>query len=822
MTKTFKVTVLAQSEPTLAPTSIMGDVVLEDAYLVNASQKEVDYLLSMSSKKFLYEFYKVAGLTPPTSSGYGGWERTGDANFRSHTFGHYMSALSQSYLSSDNAEDKAKLMTEMEDAVSGLEECQNAYAAKYPEHAGYISAFPEGCLRRIDGVDSPTGDDGSLIVPYYNLHKVLAGLIDISKNVDDGDLQERALSVAEGFGEFLYKRLSKLTDKNKMLSIEYGGMNEALYELYNLTGNDHYKAAAQYFDETNLFNQLANGQDVLNGKHANTTIPKFTGAMKRYTVLTENQEYYNALTDAEKNELNMYLTAAKNFWDIVIKDHTYVTGGNSQSEHFHAAGQIGADATVSSYGAALTCETCNTYNMLKLSKALYEVTGDKKYMDYFENTYINAIVSSQNPETGTTMYFQPMAPGYNKVFNRPHDEFWCCTGTGMENFSKLGDNIYSKKGNSIFVHMFFSSEITDAANNVKLTQTAKMPNEDTVTFTVAAANGGNVKEGTNLKLRKPDWLAGEAQIKVNDKDLELKEDNGYYVVENVKAEDKISYKTPMKVQVYDMPDNPNMVAFKYGPVVLSTALADENIERSAANGILVRVGTKDANAKTTILMENYTDVEEWKKDVEKNLVRVDDGAVTINGTEYQQVQFKLQNTDSQELIYTPHYMRYKESYGLYMFLEGEDSQAAQDRILAEKVKIREEEMANDSLYTFDNNNYEFAKNLQKSDDSSVGTFSDKQYRDAKAGGWFSYDLKIDSDADHNYLNCTFYAGDKGRTFDISVDGTKLETYAFGDAPSTNTFFVHTIEIPKNLIAAAKDGKITVKFSASNSLVGAFF
>lgn len=267
--------------------------------------------------------------------------------------------------------------------------------------------------------------------------------------------------------------------------------------------------------------------------------------MKRYTVLTENEEYYNALSQGEKDSLNMYLEAAKNFWDITINHHTYVTGGNSQSEHFHEADKIGYDATKSEYDASTTCETCNTYNMLKLSKALYHVTGDKKYMDYFERTYTNAILPSQNPETGTTMYFQPMAPGYNKVFNRPFDEFWCCTGTGMENFSKLGDNIYQMNEDGVSVHMFWASEFNRDGIHIK--QIANMPNEDTVTFEVKEA-----KAGTVLRLRKPDWLAGEAVIKVNDKKADLQEENGYFKV-TVKSGDKVTYQMPMQMVAYPMP-----------------------------------------------------------------------------------------------------------------------------------------------------------------------------------------------------------------------------------------------------------------------------
>ncbi len=386
----------------------------------------------------------------------------------------------------------------------------------------------------------------------------------------------------------------------------------------------------------------------------------------------------------------------------------------------------------------------------------------------------------------------------------------------MENFSKLGDNIYSVSGSDIYVHMFFSSEITDAANNVKLTQKANMPNEDIVTFAVEAADGGSVKAGATLRLRKPDWLAGTAEIKVNDKAAELKEENGYYVVE-VKAGDKISYQTPMEVQVYDMPDKPNMVAFKYGPVVLSTALGTDNIERSAANGILVRVGVKDENAKTTIYVSNkYKNIEDWKEDIAENLVRIED-------SEDGKVQFKLANTDSPELIYTPHYMRYKETYGLYMSLEVADSEEAQQHILEEKEKLREFEMSLDYLYNFDNNNSEFAKNLQASSNSEVATYSGRQLRHAPGGGWFSYDLKIDPEAETNYLNCTFYSGDRTRTFDILVNDEVLTSQPFKDAPQNNEFYVQTFEIPQDMIDSAVDGKITVKFSSTNnSYVGGLF
>ncbi len=785
--KPFTVTVKAKAEKGQDGILDCGieNVTLADAYLLNAAQKENDYLLSMTSKKFLYEFYRVSGLTPPTEEGYQGWERSNGTNFRGHTFGHYMSALSQAYRGTKDEEEKAELLAQIRDAVEGLKECQDAYADAKPASAGYVSAFRESILDKVDG----SGDsDENVIVPWYNLHKVLAGLIDIYTFVDDEELAEGALGIAENFGEYVFNRCSKLTDNQVMLRTEYGGMNEALYELYDITGNTHFKAAAEYFDEVTLFNSLAANQDVLSGKHANTTIPKLTGALKRYTVMMDNEDYYDALTEAEKADLEKYKEAAVNFWDIVVEHHTYITGGNSQSEHFHDADKLYYDATKSDYDGSSTCETCNTYNMLKLSRELYKLTKDKKYMDYYENTYINAILSSQNPETGTTMYFQPMAPGYNKVFNRPHDEFWCCTGTGMENFSKLGDTMYFTEQSDVYVNMYFSNTFAFAKQNLKLTQEANIPNEDEITVTVAALDGSEVAAGTNLKLRIPDWVAGEPAILVNGTELAAADDeeSGYVTVEDVKAGDVIKLTFPMEVRAYATQDNQAFAAFRYGPVVLSAALGTNNIEGYSPNGILVRVGTKDSTCQSVITVQDMT-VEEWLANVKENVVRIED-------SEDGKVQFKLNNTDSADLIYTPHFMRYKERYGLYMMFEEPGSEAGQKRIRDKKERLREEEMALDTLTNFDENNSEFAKNLQY-EKSTTGSFNGRLYRDAQKDGWFSYDLQVNPGSGKNYLKCTWYSGDKGRSFGLYINGEKLQDVSITEAAGINVFYTDTIEIP---------------------------
>ena len=239
--------------------------------------------------------------------------------------------------------------------------------------------------------------------------------------------------------------------------------------------------AAEKFDELPLFQEIYNGNDILDGKHANTTIPKFLGALNRYLTVGEDQEFY--------------LDAAKKFFDIVVNNHTYITGGNSEWEHFGAPKILAGERT------NCNCETCNTYNMLKLARGLFQVTGEKKYLDFYEGTFWNAVVSSQNPKTGMAMYFQPMATGYFKVYSRPFDNFWCCTGTGMENFTKLNDSIYYKKDDTVYVGMYISSELRDGNMGVHIQMTADLPANPVVKVVVEKEYEGETK----LAFRRPEW-----------------------------------------------------------------------------------------------------------------------------------------------------------------------------------------------------------------------------------------------------------------------------------------------------------------------------
>ncbi|AEI10685.1 beta-L-arabinofuranosidase domain-containing protein [Cellulomonas gilvus] len=834
VTRTFTVTVPADLTEHALQDSGLEDLYLTDAYLTNAAAKEHEYLLSLSSEKFLYEWYRNVGLTPTTTSGYGGWERSDVTNFRGHAFGHYMSALSQSYSATADATTKAALLEQVEDAVAGLTLVQDTYAAAHPASAGYVSAFPESALDAVDGTGTTTD---KVLVPWYNLHKVLAGLLDIHDYVG-GATGAQALDIASQFGEYTYQRISRLTDRTRMLRTEYGGMNDALYRLYDLTDDPHVKTAAEAFDETALFTQLAAGQDVLNGKHANTTIPKLIGALKRYTVFTSDADRLASLTEAERAQLPTYLAAAEEFWQITVDHHTYATGSNSQSEHFHDPDSLHEFATQQGEtGNAQTSETCNEYNMLKLSRELFKLTKDVKYAHYYENTFINTVLASQNPDTGMTTYFQPMAAGYDRIYSMPYTEFWCCTGTGMESFSKLGDSMYFTDRRSVYVTMFFSSRFDYAEQNLRLTQEADLPSDDTVTFRVAAIDGDQVADGTTLRLRVPQWIDGAATLTVNGEAVTPQVVRGFVVLEGVAAGDVITYRMPMKVQAHAAPDNPTWAAFSYGPVVLSTGLGTANLGASQTVGVGVRVARVDPAAQKSVTVAEGTP-EQWLADVEDNLVRIADGA---DG----QVRFALRNTtDGADLVFTPHYQRHDERYGLYLYVESVDGPEAQARILAAKQELRDDEIAVDGIDNFDGNNFEAEKGLRTggTGTSQVGVWNGRQYRDATAGGWFSYDLAFDPAAPTGYLRVRYYGGDVGRSFDVYVNDVKLKTVAVSNAQGGTSFYLDDTLLPAsalaidgstrykkdvngNVVLDADGHKIpvvTVRFQSTGGLVGGVF
>lgn len=582
----------------------MNSVKLMNDYEQNAFALEVRYLKSLDADRLLKGFCDIGGVKSDAVL-YGGWETSA---IQGHTMGHYLSAVSRAYAACGDSELKGIA----EHIVSVMAECQNS-------DTGYLAAIPEDHYIRIE-----QGKTEGTWVPWYSMHKIVSGIIDAYEFAGI----PQALEVASKLGDWVYSRTSKWDEviQRTVLNVEYGGMNDCLYRLYSYTNSEKHLSAAHSFDEITLFEPLYKGEDILNGKHANTTIPKIIGALNRYIVLGKGEEYY--------------LRVAENFWDIVINNHTYITGGNSEWEHFGEANILDAERT------GCNCETCNTYNMLKLTRELFKITGKSRYADYYENTFINAILSSQNPESGMTTYFQPMATGFFKVYSSATEHFWCCTGSGMENFSKLNDSICYKDENSVYFIRYTSSKLVWAEKGIEIIQTENLP---TVTLTVTGS------AQADIVLRVPDWCAGEPTVKINGYVCGEKPISGFIRLSREwHSGDVVEYTMPMEIKVHGLPDNKNVAAFKYGPWVLSADLGNSGMQ-TGVTGVNVTVPMPDSSVNDVITIRNGS-VENWLANINENLVRQEE---TLN--------FILKGTD-RELVFSPHYMQHKSRYGIYFRL----------------------------------------------------------------------------------------------------------------------------------------------------------
>lgn len=722
-------------------------IYLKDQELLNAQQKTVEYLLSFDANRFLFEIYKVAGLPPLTDSGYQGWERSNQINFRGHFFGHYLTALSQVILECHDIKVQNELHHQLTNAINGLSQAQ----AHYDGNPGYVSAFREIALDEVEGYQIDMNQRENVLVPWYNLDKILSGLVSTYNNISqiDHELAKKGLEVANEFGLYVYDRMQRLPSQQSLLNIEYGAMNATLYDLFRATKDYRHFEAATFFDEVELFESLAKGDDVLAGKHANTTLPKLLGALKHYQavndILSRPEEFPEMPKELLANN-HMYLTAAIKFWDIVVEHHTYVTGGNSQSEHFHEADQLYHDAE--HRNGDCTCETCNTYNMLRLSRELFKETLDKRYLDFYERIYINAILASQNPKTGMMMYFQPMGVGYNKVYNRPFDEFWCCTGTGIESFTKLSDSLYfyDSQSNKLLLNLYFSNEIHLMDHNLNINVDV---NRTTGSVLLKATQFDMSKhvEKINIELRLPTW-SNEKQVKFNG---ELKTiDEKDYANFRLTTGDVVELILPYDLAIVPANDNPEYIAFTYGPYVLSSRLGTNNLDAYNPNGILVRVGTQDTNYSDSLTPIYELDSNEHFSE----RYRVKPSQDRLFEVTFDHLE--------ENLLFAPYYQAHNERYGLYYKLF---SSSDAERNVSDSNVLGE-------LNLFDGNNSEYGLSL-KQHKSEVGTYNNLTYRQANPGGAFGYMFDLNDAKGVLNIRLTFHQSDADKLMNYSIKADEV-------------------------------------------------
>ncbi|HZB45271.1 MAG TPA: beta-L-arabinofuranosidase domain-containing protein [Pyrinomonadaceae bacterium] len=766
----------ARAKP-FAPTAepfALRQVELLDSPFRAAMERNAKYLLALDPDRLLHNARKYAGLRPKGEL-YGGWEARGIAG---HSLGHYLTALSLQYAATGDARFRERVAY----TVGELAECQRAYGD------GYVGALPPLELATLRGfkdgkveVQGSFNFKGGAWVPWYTQHKVLAGLKDAWTLAGN----EQAKRVTLGLADWIEDVTRPLTpeQRQRMLRVEFGGMSETLADIYALTGEEKYLDASRRFRHEAILRPLAEGRDELAGKHANTQIPKVIGEARRYEVAG----------DEEGRKV------AEVFWERVVGHHTYVIGGNSEHEHF---GQ--PDRLAERLGQA-TAESCNTYNMLKLTRHLFAWRPEARHFDYYERALYNHILASQEPRRGMFAYFMSLKPGHFKTYSTPDDSFWCCVGSGMENHTKYNDSIYFHGADSLYVNLFIPSRLKWEEKGLVLEQQTAYPRGGRVELRF------KTKEPVPLVLevRTPQWAAGGLRLRLNGRPLRVESRPGSYakVSRTWKTGDVLQVSIPMSVRTEAMPDDANKVAFLYGPVVLAGDLgpvaagptvpyaADHLVNLRAPVAEVPVLVTADRNRAGLLRRVRAGDL----------LFRA-----VASGPEGPPRGVTLRPFNE---IFYEHYNVYWDVLTPTGYAERRAAlraeaarQAALDARTLDEYRPGEQQSE--------------VEHAQKGEKTSAGEWQYRKLRHALDGGWFSFEMKVAPDAPVE-LVCTYWGGETGnRTFDILVDGKVIATESLSrDRPGA--FFDKTYPIPAELTRGKRTVEVRLQARPGNYAGGLY-
>lgn len=513
-----------------------------------------EYLDGVDIDRLLSPIFEAHNMPAPNNAKrYGGWERKSANNWEKspetfslagHSLGHFLSAFSECYAKSGDEKLKQKILY----IVSQLESVQSN--AK----SGYIGGCKENCFTELFDKNLTSWAEGYW-VPWYNLHKIFKGLTDAYSVTED----QTVLRVLLRFADWACDGLSGFSDEDfeKMLEYEHGGMNEVFANLYRITKNEKYLCFAEKFTHKKLFRFLLKGEDKLDGWHANTQIPKVTGMAAIYAAAPEAHKEYR--------------TAAENFWRFVTQDRSYAIGGNSDKEHFEKKGK----ETLSKK----TCESCNTYNMMRLCEYLFSFKQKSEYFDWYENALLNHILAQQD-ESGAKMYFVSLLQGHHRTYEKKYKSWWCCTGTGMENPEKYENNIFFFDGSTLYINLYIPSRLE--TDGISLEINTDYPYSDKISIAVKRNT-----EIDSIKLRIPEFSHKAAAIRHGAKEFREIE-KGYFTVSNIKGGDTVELALPMEITEYKSREK-DVCALKYGPVTLCAPLGKitDKVSEYISNELLI-------------------------------------------------------------------------------------------------------------------------------------------------------------------------------------------------------------------------------------------
>lgn len=674
----------------------LEDVQLLESPFLQAQQTDLKYILALEPDKLLAPYLREAGLTPKTES-YTNWENTG---LDGHIGGHYLSALSLMYAATTHPEIKERL----DYMIGELKRCQDKVGTGFI--GGTPGSIPMWQEIKEGNIRAGGFDLNGKWVPLYNIHKTYAGLRDAYLYANNTTARDMLVKLTD----WMIDITSGLTETQMqdMLRSEHGGLNEVFADVAEITGNDKYLQLARRFSHQAILNPLLNREDKLTGLHANTQIPKVIG--------------YKRIADMENNKA--WNDAAYFFWELVINNRSVSIGGNSVREHFHPV-----DDYSSMVKDVQGPETCNTYNMLRLSNLFFQTTAEERFIGFYERALYNHILSSQEPDKGGFVYFTPMRPGHYRVYSQPQTSFWCCVGSGLENHTKYGELIYAHNDKDLYVNLFIPSRLNWKEKGITLTQQTRFPDEEYVNLRFEESK----KKAVNLKLRYPAWVEkGKLSLSINGKNYPVNTSPGGYIsVERKwKKGDEVTIKLPMQLKAEQLPDKSNYYSFLYGPIVLAAKTGNENMDGLYADdsrGGHIAHGRQIPLQETPILVSKPELIlSNLGKDEKKPLHFAYTG------------QIYPEKFQSLELM--PFFRLHNSRYVLYFQqATNEQLQILKDEIIR-KEQLAEELTKRTADLIYPGEQQPESDHFIQYEESRTGTRDNRHFRSAT--GWFSYQVKV--------------------------------------------------------------------------------
>ena len=738
----------------------LQDVKLLESPFLQAQQTDLHYIMAMEPDRLLSPFLREAGLTPKAPS-YTNWENTG---LDGHIGGHYISALSMMYAATGDT----AVYNRLNYMLAELHRAQQAVGT------GFIGGTP-GSLQlwkeiKEGNIRAGGFDLNSKWVPLYNIHKTYAGLRDAYLYAGSDLAREMLIALTD----WMIDITAGLTDQQMqdMLRSEHGGLNETFADVAEITGDKKYLELARRFSHKVILDPLIKDEDRLTGIHANTQIPKVIG-YKRVAELSQNDKDWNHAAEWDH--------AARFFWNTVVNHRSVCIGGNSVREHFHPANDFSP-----MLNDIEGPETCNTYNMLRLTKMLYQDSPDSRFADYYERALYNHILASQEPDKGGFVYFTPMRPGHYRVYSQPETSMWCCVGSGLENHTKYGEFIYAHQKDTLYVNLFIPSQLTWKEKGVSLVQETRFPDNGQVTLRIDKAP----KKAFSISIRQPEWADSSEgyALSINGKKQPsvTEAENGYLSVNRKwKKGDVITFTLPMQVKLEQIPDKKNYYAFLYGPIVLAASTGTEHLDGLYADdsrGGHIAHGKQIPLSEVPMLIGNPGSISQsLHKKSDKQL------AFSYEGDTYP--------TAGKPLELIPFFRLHNSRYAVYF------RQASEEEIntIRQEMAIAEQKAAELTNQTVD---LIFPGEQQPESDHGIqyekaeaGTHKDRHFRRAK--GWFSYNLKVKEEA--NRIMIIIQKGERNKVA-ILFNGEKLSANPIIGEADKDGFITVCYSLPQKIEA----------------------